>query len=335
MTEPSDDPLAQHLAEIVQTRQAAMDAHAALRQSQPFLNACRRTETLVGDYGLALNAISLMSTRSPTFEAARLSIRIADLLIESAVATMAHIREGLLNPAHREMRFLLEASIKAWWCDSVEPEGEVERKLDFLDDLGAVIEINSAFTEILGYGPDGLPYLPQHPWWPDPEAEPEAHRVIVDAFAGMPENPDGTYTVPVTHRDGHRVWISASIAHVDDPESGRSVLVGTFRDVTAEHYTVQRQTALAVLNQQLAQADTVDDAMVGAAEQMRQLWRARRVLAATFPGKNDTAATDLDTPEVVCTGEAAGWEELPAQARRTIRALGHSGDLLTADDSMP
>ena len=37
-----------------------------------------------------------------------------------------------------------------------------------LDDLGAVIEINSAFTEILGYGPDGLPYLLQHPWWPDP-----------------------------------------------------------------------------------------------------------------------------------------------------------------------
>ena len=89
----------------------------------------------------------------------------------------------------------------------------------------------------------------------------------------------------MTHRDGHRVWISASIAHVDDPESGRSVLVGTFRDVTAEHYTVQRQTALAVLNQQLAQADTVDDAMVGAAEQMRQLWRARRVLAATFPAR--------------------------------------------------
>ena len=98
------------------------------------------------------------------------------------------------------------------------------------------------------------------------------------------------------------------------------MLVGTFRDVTAEHYTVQRQTALAVLNQQLAQADTVDDAMVGAAEQMRQLWRAQRVLAATFPGQNDTAATDLDTPRWVLPGEAAGWEELPAQARRTIRA---------------
>ncbi|MCB0942376.1 MAG: SpoIIE family protein phosphatase [Mycobacterium sp.] len=204
-----------------------------------------------------------------------------------------------------------------------------------LDDLGAVIEINSAFTDILGYGPDGLPYLPQHPWWPDPEAEPEAHRVIVDAFAGMPENPDGTYTVPVTHRDGHRVWISASIAHVDDPESGRSVLVGTFRDVTAEHYSVQRQAALAVLNQQLAQSDTVDDAMLGAAEQMRRLWHARRVLAATFPGQNESAATDLDLPEVMCTGEAARWEELPAHTRRTISTLGHSGDLLTADDSLP
>ncbi len=69
----------------------------------------------------------------------------------------------------------------------------------------------------------------------------------------------GGFTVPVNHRDGHRVWVAANFNHAEDPETGRQIMVGTMRDVTAEHYLVQRQTALAALNQQLAQADTVDE----------------------------------------------------------------------------
>src|SRR5579875_2144502 len=37
------------------------------------------------------------------------------------------------------------------------------------------------------------------------------------------------------------------------------------------------------LNQELAQANTVDDAVRAAAEELRRLWRARRVLAVAFP----------------------------------------------------
>ena len=36
------------------------------------------------------------------------------------------------------------------------------------DEAGRVIEINAAFTDILGYGPEGLPYPAPHPWWPRP-----------------------------------------------------------------------------------------------------------------------------------------------------------------------
>lgn len=32
------------------------------------------------------------------------------------------------------------------------------------DEDGTVVEINTAFTDILGYGPEGLPYQPMHPW---------------------------------------------------------------------------------------------------------------------------------------------------------------------------
>ena len=53
------------------------------------------------------------------------------------------------------------------------------------DEHGAVIEINAAFAEILGYGPEQLPYQPTHPWWPDAETDPEAYRQVETAFAGL------------------------------------------------------------------------------------------------------------------------------------------------------
>ena len=193
------------------------------------------------------------------------------------------------------------------------------------DEHGAVIEINSAFAEILGYGPEQLPYQPTHPWWPDADTDPEAHRQTEAAFAGLLRNPQSAFTVPVNHRDGHRVWVAANVNHADDPDSGRRIMVGTLRDVTAEHYVVQRQTTLAALNQQLAQADTVDDALREAAEELRRLWQARRVLAVTFAG---TTTAEAGTPELMCAGEPAEWADLSAHQRQRIESL-RDADLLT------
>ena len=46
------------------------------------------------------------------------------------------------------------------------------------DEHGAVIEINAAFADILGFGPDGLPYEPFTRGGPTPTADPEAHRQV-------------------------------------------------------------------------------------------------------------------------------------------------------------
>ena len=54
------------------------------------------------------------------------------------------------------------------------------------DEHGAVIEVNAAFAHILGYGPDGLPYRPMHPWWPDPETDPDSHLICTDVVQGAP-----------------------------------------------------------------------------------------------------------------------------------------------------
>jgi serine phosphatase RsbU (regulator of sigma subunit)/anti-sigma regulatory factor (Ser/Thr protein kinase) len=80
------------------------------------------------------------------------------------------------------------------------------------------------------------------------------------------------------------------------------------------------------LNQELAQADTVDDALRAAAEELRRLWRAHRVLTVTFP--TGTA------PQVVSVGEPAQWSDLPADTRRVLSAL-RDGDLLTPNTTKP
>ncbi|WP_193044784.1 SpoIIE family protein phosphatase [Mycolicibacterium baixiangningiae] len=190
------------------------------------------------------------------------------------------------------------------------------------DEDGAIIEINTAFTDILGYGPEGLPYQPVQPWWPDPDADPEGHRKTSRAFSGVLNQGPGDYTFPVVHRDGHRLWVSASFNPAEDPDTGRRVMVGTFRDVTAEHYTVQRETALAALNAQLVDADTLDGALQATVGELLRLWRARRVVAVTFPNQDPDAV-----PEIICAGEPVQWAELPPRRRSVITAL-RSADLL-------
>jgi PAS domain S-box-containing protein len=192
------------------------------------------------------------------------------------------------------------------------------------DEQGAVVEINTAFAEILGYGAEHLPYPAVHPWWPDAQTDPDAFRQVETAFARLLSETHGTFTVPITHRDGHRVWVAVNFNHADDPESGRRVMVGTFRDVTAEHYAVQSQNALAGLNQQLVQADTLKDALRGAAEVLRRVWQARRVLAATFVSD----APQDRPPDLVWAGEPVKWTDLAPGQRQLIASL-RDADLLS------
>ncbi|WP_329445172.1 SpoIIE family protein phosphatase [Streptomyces sp. NBC_01426] len=188
------------------------------------------------------------------------------------------------------------------------------------DEDGAVIEINAAFTDILGYGPEGLPYRPIHPWWPDAGTDAEAHRQVSEAFALLLGSTKGSYTIPITHRDGHRLWATATFNQVDDPDTGRRVTVGTFRDVTAEHYAIQRESALAALATCLSRATSLPEALTGALDELKKLWRARSVLAAVFDHGDEPTLTSTDT--------SLAWPQLPAARRETLQDL-RQGPILT------
>jgi serine phosphatase RsbU (regulator of sigma subunit)/anti-sigma regulatory factor (Ser/Thr protein kinase) len=88
------------------------------------------------------------------------------------------------------------------------------------------------------------------------------------------------------------------------------------------------------LNQELALADTVDDAVHAAAEELRRLWRARRVLAVTFPAHLSYADAASGAPRLVSVGEPAQWFDLPSHTRQMLGSL-RDGDLLSPNTAKP
>lgn len=88
------------------------------------------------------------------------------------------------------------------------------------------------------------------------------------------------------------------------------------------------------LSQQLAQADSVDDALQAAAEELRRVWRARRVLAVTYPTRKSSAETGDSTPQLVSVGEPTRWADLPSRTRQALDSL-RNGDLLTPNAKWP
>jgi serine phosphatase RsbU (regulator of sigma subunit)/anti-sigma regulatory factor (Ser/Thr protein kinase) len=85
------------------------------------------------------------------------------------------------------------------------------------------------------------------------------------------------------------------------------------------------------LNRELARADSVEDALHAAAEELRRLWRARRVLAVTFTTSGETGN---GTPHVVSVGESAKWVDLPSHTRKMLGEL-RDGDLLSPNTPQP
>ena len=201
------------------------------------------------------------------------------------------------------------------------------------DKAGRVVEINAAFTAILGYGPDGLPYAPPYPWWPDQDTDPDARRQSSEALAQLMKQSTGGFVAPLTHRDGRRRWVAASFNEVQDPDSGRRMVVGSMRDITAEHYAGQREAALAAMGLLLSQADSLPEALQGALNELQRLWHARRVIAATWTGAG--APSLMSAGHAGATGHAGhagGWTELPVELRETIGNL-RQRPLLTPTDA--
>lgn len=142
----------------VAERQRRSDEHAALRASDAYMASIRQIDRYILDYGLGINMIEMMAGRNPPFFDQLISLRIKPHFVQSMIAAGHMIKEGLHDPARREMRFLVEASVKALWLDqgspplrqdadrgATVPPRTVAEKVAALDGLG-----RERFDEVVG-----------------------------------------------------------------------------------------------------------------------------------------------------------------------------------------
>ena len=150
----------------------------------------------------------------------------------------------------------------------------------------------------------------------------------IEGFTDVGER--SAIVMPLT-ADDTVIGVIAVARHPQQPPFGNDYLdlVSDF----AAHAAIALSLAAGrehALNQELAQADTVDDALHAAVEELRRLWRARRVLAVTFPTGSSSTQTAYGAPQVVSVGEPAQWADLPSHTRQMLSSL-RDGELLTAN----
>jgi PAS domain S-box-containing protein len=179
------------------------------------------------------------------------------------------------------------------------------------DSEGAIIEMNNAFIEILGYPNDSLPYRWPHPWLVDVQtADDQQSRVRSHGSAH--------YETPVRHRDGHLAWVMVSINAVSGGGADQDMYVGTVRDITAERAFAARESAVLRLATAVAVAKSVAELLSITLEECRSAIDAQRVVAVTWP-------TAEGEPTVQVAGEPSEstWRGLDPWLRHTFQDARH------------
>ena len=247
----------------------------------------------------------LSALAAPASSVQGLAAGADDYLVKpfSAAELLARVR------ANVEMARLRNRS--AEWRDALFES--LQEAVMVLDDDGTVVEANTACRTLLGYGPEGLPYRTPHPWWPGEDDDPAAHRQATEAFAEMMRGTSGNLLVPVTHRDGHRLWAVLVHTEIYTPDTGERRVLATFRDVTAERTAIQHDMALANMSLRLSDTDTLSGSVRAALEELAELWESPQVLAVTWdePGRPHPLAADADPV----------WEELPGGIRSAVEEV--------------
>jgi PAS domain S-box-containing protein len=175
------------------------------------------------------------------------------------------------------------------------------------DHEGAVIEMNNAFIEILGYPAEGLPYRWPHPWLVEKKtAREQIARVLSDGSA--------EYETPIRHRDGHLAWVKVSINAVEETGTDRDVYVGTIRDITAERAFAAREGAVLRLATAVAVAKSVSELLSITLDECRTAIDVQRVVAVSWPSGDGE-------PSVQVAGEPSesSWRGLDPWLRKTFQ----------------
>ncbi|WP_330254748.1 SpoIIE family protein phosphatase [Nocardia sp. NBC_00565] len=169
------------------------------------------------------------------------------------------------------------------------------------DARGTIIEVNSAFGALTGYGAAELPFPLPHPW-----SKPEGPR-----YPDLGSEAQ-RFVIPVKHRDGRTVWLAVSTSALVEPEKYEQIFVGTIRDVTAEHDAQARDQAASRLATAVGAATSVVEVLAVGLDELRRTVGAATAVVMVWPNRNTG-------PEVYVSGNEGDPDGTVLDARaRTL-----------------
>lgn len=87
---------------------------------------------LSNDFIFGVDSIRSMSTRSRNLHLENLTFRLTDDLLESVIAAAASVEAGAVNPAKRELRYILEQCVKYAFVDQKFQQHRLDDKLQYI-----------------------------------------------------------------------------------------------------------------------------------------------------------------------------------------------------------
>lgn len=144
------------MQELIAAKEAQAQAHEELRQTPEWRSARRRLDTITNGFLTGLQACWFAARRWPTYYDNTLTFRAMDDLLESAITSWAAIGNGALDPARRELRFVLESAINHLYVDEKLLRGaDLEIKLAHpraknIDTVGAASELGLTIGRLYG-----------------------------------------------------------------------------------------------------------------------------------------------------------------------------------------
>jgi PAS domain S-box-containing protein len=177
------------------------------------------------------------------------------------------------------------------------------------DSDGLVLEINQAFTELLGYSLDDGPIRPPYPWWPTEDEDPETLAGILAAHAEATHGGSVTGEFRFYRKDRRPVWVWSAGAPVRNRESGHTAHVRTIRDITRQKAARERRAAAAQVSADFSSAEDLDTLLAVAEHGFELLFDGGSTVQLTLGRRSLLVSGGLvitaeDLPDQVRTGLA-------------------------------
>ncbi len=197
-----------------------------------------------------------------------------------------------------------ERTVDAAWRRAVMTA--IHDGLVIFDSEGLVLEMNQAFSDLLGYSMADGPIRPPYPWWPTAEEDAEALEIISKAHERARRGDDQRGEFRFYRRDREPIWVQSTGAQVQHRESGLTANVRTIRDVSREHAARERRAAAAQVSADFASIEDLDTLLAVAEHGLGLLFDGGSTVQLNLDGKKQL---------LISGGVMLTAESLPEQVR--------------------